>query len=121
MAPSAYTWPSTAAGRAGSGSASLFARHAGYNRWADSNRIVVLYPQAITRYGWGPWPWPTSFVFNPNGCWDWWGYTGVNYHTKAGAQIRAVKAMLDRLAAKPLITAEARKAQRTRGGHLTCC
>jgi len=79
----------------------LFARHAGYNRWADSNRIVVLYPQAIARYGWGPWPWPTSFVFNPNGCWDWWGYTGVNYATKVGAQIRAVKAMLDRLAAKP--------------------
>jgi poly(3-hydroxybutyrate) depolymerase len=78
-----------------------FARHAGYNRWADTNRIVVLYPQAITRYGWGPWPWPTGFVFNPNGCWDWWGYTGVNYHTRAGAQIRAVKAMLERLAAKP--------------------
>jgi hypothetical protein len=78
-----------------------FVRHAGYNRWADTNRIVVLYPQVIARYGWGPWPWPTSFVFNPNGCWDWWGYTGVNYHTKAGAQIRAVKAMLERLAARP--------------------
>ena len=79
----------------------VFAQHAGYNRWADSNRLVILYPQAITRYGWGPWYWPTSFVFNPNGCWDWWGYTGVNYHTRSGAQIRAVKAMLDRLAVKP--------------------
>jgi poly(3-hydroxybutyrate) depolymerase len=79
----------------------VFAQHAGYNRWADSNHLVVLYPQAIARYGWGPWYWPASFVFNPNGCWDWWGYTGVNYHTKTGAQIRAVKAMLDRLAAKP--------------------
>lgn len=75
-----------------------FARKCGYNRWAETNRLVVLYPQAIARYGWGPWPWPSSFVLNPNGCWDWWGYTGANYHTKAGAQIRTVKAMLDRLA-----------------------
>jgi poly(3-hydroxybutyrate) depolymerase len=65
-----------------------FARDAGYNRWADTNRIVVLYPQAIARWWW---------IYNPNGCWDWWGYTGAQYHTKDGAQIRAVKAMLDRL------------------------
>jgi poly(3-hydroxybutyrate) depolymerase len=65
-----------------------FAREAGYNRWADTNRIIVLYPQAIAR------SWPT---YNPNGCWDWWGYTGPQYHTKDGAQIRAVKAMLERL------------------------
>jgi poly(3-hydroxybutyrate) depolymerase len=78
-----------------------FARHAGYNRWADSNRLIVLYPQAIARWGWGPWPWPTSFVYNPNGCWDWWGYTGVAYSTRSGPQVRAVKAMLERLAARP--------------------
>lgn len=65
-----------------------FARGAGYNRWADTNRIVVLYPQAIARWWW---------TYNPNGCWDWWGYTGAQYHTKDGAQIRAVKAMLERL------------------------
>jgi hypothetical protein len=67
-----------------------FARGAGYNRWADTNRIIVLYPQAIPRWMW---------IYNPNGCWDWWGYTGSQYHTKEGAQIRAVKAMLDRLSA----------------------
>jgi hypothetical protein len=65
-----------------------FAREAGYNRWADTNRIIVLYPQAIPRW------WP---VYNPQGCWDWWGYTGARYHSKDGAQIRAVKAMLERL------------------------
>lgn len=67
-----------------------FVLEAGYNRWADSNGLIVLYPQAIRRY--------SPFVFNPRGCWDWWGYTGADYHTKTGAQIRAVKAMLDRLA-----------------------
>jgi hypothetical protein len=72
-----------------------FARLAGYNRWADTNQLIVLYPQVIKRAGWtfGTW----SFVWNPNGCWDWWGYTGPLYHTKEGPQVRAVKAMIDRL------------------------
>jgi poly(3-hydroxybutyrate) depolymerase len=70
--------------------AQRFVREAGYNRWADANRLIVLYPQTIKRY-WG--------MYNPRGCWDWWGYTGAQYHTKDGAQIRAVKAMLDRLSA----------------------
>jgi hypothetical protein len=67
-----------------------FVRDAGYNRWADTNRLVVLYPQAIARYWW---------VYNPRGCWDWWGYTGSHYATKEGAQIRAVLGMVDRLSA----------------------
>lgn len=67
-----------------------FVREAGYNRWADSNALIILYPQVVARY--------SAFVFNPRGCWDWWGYTGALYHTKAGAQIGAVDAMLDRLA-----------------------
>jgi poly(3-hydroxybutyrate) depolymerase len=69
-----------------------FAREAGYNRWADTNRLVVLYPQQ--RASWLPWS------FNPRGCWDWWGYSGSGYATREGAQLRAVKAMLDRLASK---------------------
>jgi hypothetical protein len=76
-----------------------FVREAGYNRWADTNRLVVLYPQAIARNGWGGSGWRPTFVFNPRGCWDWWGYTNAQYHTKLGPQVRAVKAMVDRLAA----------------------
>ncbi|HEY4658973.1 MAG TPA: hypothetical protein VIH11_05650, partial [Gemmatimonadaceae bacterium] len=75
-----------------------FVRDAGYNRWADANRLVVLYPQTIARGGWGGSLWQWSFVVNPRGCWDWWGYSGMQYHTRKGAQIRAVRAMLDRLA-----------------------
>jgi poly(3-hydroxybutyrate) depolymerase len=70
--------------------AERFVREAGYNGWAEANRLIVLYPQAIKRY-WG--------IYNPRGCWDWWGYTGAQYATREGAQIRAVKAMLDRLSA----------------------
>lgn len=66
-----------------------FVREAGYNRWADSNRLIILYPQAVPRYVW--------WIFNPRGCWDWWGYTGSRYATKEGPQIRAVVAMVERL------------------------
>ena len=76
-----------------------FVREAGYNRWADTNRLVVLYPQTTPRNGAGFRDWRWSFVFNPRGCWDWWGYTGPQYANKAGPQIRALKAMVDRLAA----------------------
>ena len=67
-----------------------FVREAGYNRWADANGLIVLYPQVVKRY--------SPFVFNPRGCWDWWGYTGANYHTQAAPQMRAVMKMIDRLA-----------------------
>lgn len=72
-----------------------FVQHAGYNRWADTNRLIVLYPQTTARTGLAGLP--ANYVFNPYGCWDWWGYTGPSYHTKDGAQIRAVMAMLTRL------------------------
>lgn len=64
-----------------------FVRNAGYNAWADSNNIVVLYPQAVSM--------PYK---NPNGCWDWWGYTGENYSTNQGVQLSAVRAMVGQLA-----------------------
>lgn len=74
-----------------------FVREAGYNRWAETNRLVVLYPQTTARYGFGLGA--RNVVFNPKACWDWWGYTGPGYATRRGAQISAVQAMLERLAA----------------------
>jgi hypothetical protein len=69
-------------------SGARFPREAGYNRWAESNRLIVLYPRV-----------EASFFSNPRGCWDWWGYTGSAYATKEGVQVRAVRAMLERLSA----------------------
>jgi hypothetical protein len=75
-----------------------FVRDSGYNRWAATNRLIVLYPQAT--------PWfadaltpanPANLLANPNGCWDFWGYSGLNYYGQSGKQIRAVRAMVDRL------------------------
>ena len=62
-----------------------FVRDAGYNRWASTNNIIVPYPQA------------TASPDNPNRCWDFWGYSGPDYYSRNGRQMRAVKAMADRL------------------------
>jgi poly(3-hydroxybutyrate) depolymerase len=62
-----------------------FIEHAGYNRWADANDMIVLYPQAAATFT------------NPQGCWDWWGYGDADYAAKTGGQIAAVRAMVDRI------------------------
>ena len=59
----------------------------GYNNWADSNHMIVLYPQVDA----------SNQPYNPKGCWDWVGYTGPNYATRSGVQLVAIKAMVDRL------------------------
>ena len=73
-----------------------FVRNTGYTRWADTNAIVVLFPQ--TRVD------STSRVTaasgslgNPNGCWDWIGWYGANFAQRAGTQQVALKAMVDQL------------------------
>jgi poly(3-hydroxybutyrate) depolymerase len=89
--------------------ADRYIRHAGYNEWADTNHLIILYPQTIasdplTNFG---------TPLNPYGCWDWWGYTVFNYATKAGPQIATIKAMLDRLARGHVSTPAARAADDT--------
>lgn len=63
-----------------------FAHDTGFAEWADTNNIIVLFPQTATT--------PT----NPQGCWDWWGYTGRRYLTRTAPQIMAVRRMLEQLA-----------------------
>lgn len=63
-----------------------YVRNAGYDRWADNNHIVVLYPQAVTIPG-----------KNPNGCWDWWGYTDENFANNKGVQLSAIRAMVGKI------------------------
>jgi hypothetical protein len=66
----------------------------GYNQIADSNDIIVLYPQAQGTDGNG--------TQNPDGCWDWWGYTSEStsrpdYYSREAIQIKAIHGMLQRL------------------------
>jgi len=55
-----------------------FVKDAGFNRWADAYDVVVLYPQTRA----------SSEPLNPQACWDWWGYSGTNYDTRQGVQLR---------------------------------
>ena len=77
-----------------------FIDRAGFNAWADANRLIVLYPQ-IAASNWYP--------YNPDACWDWWGYVSFSdsYVTKAGLQIKAIKAMLDALTSRAVPAAAA--------------
>ena len=61
--------------------------HAGYNNWADANKLILLYPQTMT-------------TGDNKGCWDWWGYDDNRYHTKQGPQMAAVFAMIRRLTSR---------------------
>ncbi|HET9645034.1 MAG TPA: poly(3-hydroxybutyrate) depolymerase, partial [Burkholderiaceae bacterium] len=66
----------------------------GYNQIADSNDIIVLYPQAQGT--------DNGTTQNPDGCWDWWGYSSLSaekpdYYTRHGIQIKAIHDMLNRL------------------------
>jgi poly(3-hydroxybutyrate) depolymerase len=65
----------------------VFVRKSGYLAAADAGHVVVLFPQAA----------PSFKPLNPNGCWDWWGYTGDDYGTRRGPQIVAIRTMVDDL------------------------
>jgi poly(3-hydroxybutyrate) depolymerase len=67
-----------------------FIKEAGYAAIADTNRLVILFPQAKVITG-----------INPQGCWDWWGYTGLDYLGKEAPQIKAIWTMVEQLAATP--------------------
>lgn len=68
-----------------------FVQRAGYLQIAESNRVVLLFPQVE----------PSFQPLNPNGCWDWWGYEGEAYATQAGPQVRAVRSMIADLLGEP--------------------
>ncbi|SUX54416.1 extracellular catalytic domain type 2 short-chain-length polyhydroxyalkanoate depolymerase [Chromobacterium vaccinii] len=63
----------------------------GYNQMADRNRIIVLYPQIRTD--------PKR---NPQGCWDFWGYSSKDpvrpdFYARTAPQMSAIRAMVERL------------------------
>jgi len=52
------------------------------DNWADTNNMVVLYPQLSVGFG---------------SCWDFYGYTGPNFAFKSGPQVQAVWNMVQAL------------------------
>ncbi|MGW2933865.1 PHB depolymerase family esterase [Streptomyces sp. NPDC001156] len=57
-----------------------FARESHLNEYADTNHLVILYPQTDI----------SLLRLNPQGCWDWWGYTGGDYAQKSAPQMRTI-------------------------------
>ena len=69
---------------------------AGINEWADTNSLIVLYPDTIATSA----PNPT----NPNACFDWWGYSNQvdpNYALKSGVQMSILYSMVQRVTGAP--------------------
>jgi hypothetical protein len=66
-----------------------FIKESGFAEMADTNRFVILFPQT------------KATEVNPHGCWDWWGYTGLDYLGKGAPQIAAIWAMVEHLAKSP--------------------
>ncbi|KAG2392922.1 hypothetical protein C9374_009499 [Naegleria lovaniensis] len=66
-----------------------FVLHSGYLKHAEANNIVVIFPQ-VKKEG---------FIEpNPQGCFDWWGYSGIEtFATKSGVQMRAIANMMNDL------------------------
>ncbi len=68
-----------------------FASQVGLNEWADSNNMVVVYPQI------------EKSLLNPQGCWDWWGYSGSDYDLASGEQVAAVNSIIEAFARDELL------------------
>ena len=55
-----------------------FMQQSGYFSWAETNDIVLAFPQVVPG------------TLNPYACWDWWGYTGPDYRWRNGKQMVVV-------------------------------
>jgi len=55
-----------------------FIEESGYLPWAGANNIVLAFPQV------------SPAATNLFACWDWWGYTGVSYRWRDGAQMQVL-------------------------------
>ncbi|MEO7038450.1 MAG: PHB depolymerase family esterase [Candidatus Elarobacter sp.] len=65
-----------------------FITQSGIDAWADTNRIIVLYPYTVKSM---------ALPVNPQGCWDWWGYDDPQYALKSGTQVSIVYKMIERV------------------------
>lgn len=55
-----------------------FIEKSGYLPWAETNSIVLAFPQVAPA------------AANPFACWDWWGYSGAAYRWREGAQMKVL-------------------------------
>ncbi len=64
-----------------------FVSNIGLNEYAETNNVIVLYPQAVANQG----------ELNPNGCFDWFGYSSMHFANNKGPQMQTLRNMMTRL------------------------
>lgn len=68
----------------------VYIKNLGFNEWAESNNIIVLYPQTIKLND-----------INPFGCWDWMGYNkDINFANKESVQMKMLMELIHKLKVK---------------------
>lgn len=70
-----------------------FVLDSGYIDYAEQNDLMILFPQT--------WITENNFPYNPNGCWDWFGWTGENYATNTGSETKWLMDFIHSIAANP--------------------
>ena len=73
-----------------------FVRNSGYDRWADTNAIIVVYPQTIPDYTFHLTP-RNFWLNNLPGCWDYVGWYGSDFPTKNGKQMQFIRNIIGRI------------------------
>ena len=76
-------------GQSASQIGTVFLEQTGYLPWAETNNIVLAFPQVAVA------------AANPLACWDWWGYTGADYRWRDGAQMTLLAGWIRKLANLP--------------------
>lgn len=79
-----------------------FVTRTGYQNWADRYGVVVLFPWLADYYSALPksngdiCKVSTSGFqhYNPNSCWDWWGYLNTDYAVRKGPQHQVIEAII---------------------------
>ena len=70
-----------------------FARDAGYLDYVEKNNLIVLFPQT--------WIGVDNYPLNPKGCWDWYGWTGRDYATRKGSEVKWLMSWIEEIRKNP--------------------
>ena len=63
-----------------------FVMESGLNEVAEGSNLIILYPQT-----------KALGLINPHGCWDWWGYSGLNYLWRDSSQMSSILNTVNKL------------------------
>lgn len=83
-----------------------FAKKSGYAEYAEdpANRVMIFFPQTqIT---------DANYPGNPKGCWDWYGWTGLEYATNKGSETSWLIRQIQKIRQSPVSLIEGKSRSR---------